>query len=84
MEKNIGKLANDAAKALNDFHKALYQCCNSEYNELKKVCDPFDLEKNEEFFFMVPDEYNQEFINLVKVGCSIKQAYEIIKETYEF
>lgn len=67
-----------------DFHKALYQCCSLEYNELKKVCDPDDLQNNEELFFLIPDEYNQEFINLVTVGCSIKQAYELLKEAYEF
>ncbi|MBP1165068.1 hypothetical protein JOE44_001952 [Chryseobacterium sp. PvR013] len=82
--ENLGKSASDAAKAFTAFHKELYKGLSIDYNELKKVCKSLDLEENEDYFFKTPDEYNKEFINLVTVGCTLKQAYELLKETYNF
>ena len=80
---DLGYTAEQAANAIRNFHKAMYKCFNKDYQELQKVSDPADLEENEHFFFEIPDEFNTEFINLVIVGCSVKQAYEILKETYK-
>ena len=82
--ENLGHIAEQAAIAAKNFHIALYKCFNKDYTELIKVADPTDLKENEHFFFEIPDEHNTEFINLVIVGCTMKQAFEILKETYKF
>jgi len=79
---DLGISAEQAANAVKNLHKALYRCFNKDYSELQKVAVPEDLKENEHFFFEIPDEYNTEFIRLVTVGCTMKQACEILKETY--
>jgi hypothetical protein len=81
---DLGYTAENAANAIRDFHKAMYRCFNRDYMELQKVAIPEDLMENEDFFFNLPDEYNTDFINLVITGLTLKQSYEMLKETYEF
>ncbi len=47
---DLGYAAEQAAIAAKNFHKALYKCFNKDYQELRKVSDPADLEENEHFF----------------------------------
>lgn len=81
---DLGYTAEQAANAMINFHKAMYRFFNSEYLKLQTVSDPKDLEENEQLFFNTPEEYNAEFINLVTVGCTMQQAFDILKETYKF
>lgn len=86
--ENPGEQLNNAllqaSKSLKDFHKELYKTFNKSYSDLQKVSDPEDFANNEHLFFKVPDELNADFVNLVTVGSSLKQAYEILKDTYKF
>ncbi len=54
------------------------------YTELQKVCTPDDWNKNNCFAVLLPELYRNELIKMVAFGFSIRESYDLLKETYKF
>ena len=52
--------------------------------EIKMVCRPEDWNENNHFALKIPEQYRKELINMLTFGFSIKESYDLLKETYKF
>ncbi|MBU4536970.1 MAG: hypothetical protein L6264_07390 [Weeksellaceae bacterium] len=52
--------------------------------EIKTVCNPQDWRENGFFFFLLPKVFREDLRQMLIVGFTIKEAYDLLKETYNF
>lgn len=73
-----------ASKGISRFHVEFYKSLSEKYQQLKLVAIPDDLTENIDYFYNLPEEYDEQFIRAVTQGLSLKEAFELLKETYNF
>lgn len=85
MEANdLGGLMKQAGEAMQNFIGAMYKVQSDNYQKVKTVSSDDNLPMNEEYFMQVPQEYEKRYINALAAGLKAKEAYELLKETFEF
>ncbi|MDF2931227.1 MAG: hypothetical protein K0R36_558 [Chryseobacterium sp.] len=62
----------------------LYGDQSNNYHYIRVVSSDEDLSTNEDYFMLIPQEYEERFINALAAGLKAKEAYELLKETFEF
>ena len=52
--------------------------------DIESVCRPDDWKTNNTLAWITPLNYRQELINMVAFGFTLKEAYDLLKEAYNF
>lgn len=52
--------------------------------ELKAVTPPEQFPEAEKLIESIPEAYKKEFINMLKCGITPQDAFDLLKDTYEF
>jgi hypothetical protein len=81
---NLGDLMNEAREAMQNFIGAMYKVQSNNYQKVRVVSSDEDLATNEEYFMQIPQEFEERYINALVTGLKAEEAYELLKETYEF
>ncbi|WP_426473426.1 hypothetical protein [Chryseobacterium balustinum] len=80
---NIGGYFNEAKHSILKFIE-LYRDQSNNYHKIRVVSSDEDLSTNEDYFMHIPKEYEERYINALSAGLKAKEAYELLKETFEF
>lgn len=85
MDNNdLGDLMKQAGEAMQNFIGAMYKVQSDNYQKVRSVSSDEDLPTNEEYFMLIPQEYEERYINALSAGLKAKETYELLKETFEF
>lgn len=52
--------------------------------ELEKITQPKYLDSAKSILFDIPKKYHKDFINMIIVGILPKEAFDLLKDTYQF
>jgi len=81
---NLGDLMNEAREAMQKFIGAMYKVQSNNYQKVRVVSSDEELPTNEDYFMQIPQEFEERYINALASGLKAKEAYDLLKETFEF
>jgi len=84
MDENFGDIMRQAAENTKAFHSAFYKVYSENYRNIQVVSNDENISDNEEFFMLIPQEYEEQYVNVLTAGLKGKEAHDLLRETYGF
>lgn len=72
MDENFGDIMRQAAESAKAFHGALYKVYSEHYKNIQLVSNDENISDNEEFFMLIPQEYEEQYVNALTAGLKGK------------